>query len=55
MGTAGFLRPPDDSPGTVPEVNVGLDVNGVELDVNGVEQQLRVDARVTLRRQQGLI
>ena len=41
MRTAGFPRPPDGSPGTVPEVTVGL-------DVNGAEQQLRVDARVTL-------
>jgi hypothetical protein len=37
MGTAGFPRPPDGSLGTVPEVTVGL-------DVNGPEQQLRVDA-----------
>ena len=41
MGTVGFPRPPDDSPGIVSEVTVGL-------DVNGAEQQLRVDARVTL-------
>jgi xanthine dehydrogenase YagT iron-sulfur-binding subunit len=41
MGTAGFPRPPDVSPGTVSEVIVGL-------HVNGAEQQLRVDARVTL-------
>jgi xanthine dehydrogenase YagT iron-sulfur-binding subunit len=41
MGTAGLAGPPDDSPGTVPEVTVGL-------DVNGSERQLRVDARVTL-------
>ena len=41
MGTAGFPHPPDDSPSTVPEVTVGL-------DVNGTDQQLRVDARVTL-------
>lgn len=41
MGTADFPRPPDDGAGTVPEVTVGL-------DVNGTERQLRVDARVTL-------
>jgi xanthine dehydrogenase YagT iron-sulfur-binding subunit len=39
--TAGSARPPDDNPSTIPEVTVGL-------DVNGAAWQLRVDARVTL-------